>query len=111
MFDHESSSRGQTSAPARHHQPEAPLPPAAPALPPPAPAVLIAAVAVFVANCSASEPDEKDVVVLTPSNFDETIQNSKNVLVEFYSPWCPAVVSRDVVVGPADVCPAVVVCA
>jgi thiol:disulfide interchange protein len=49
---------------------------------------LIATVAVFVANCSASEPDEKDVVVLTPSNFDETIQNSKNVLVEFYAPWC-----------------------
>ena len=29
-----------------------------------------------------------DVVVLTPSNFDSVVDGSKNVLVEFYAPWC-----------------------
>ncbi len=32
--------------------------------------------------------DEKDVVVLTPDNFESTISGNKNVLVEFYAPWC-----------------------
>ncbi|TMW63242.1 hypothetical protein Poli38472_002183 [Pythium oligandrum] len=29
-----------------------------------------------------------DVVVLTPDNFDTVVDGSKNVLVEFYAPWC-----------------------
>ncbi len=29
-----------------------------------------------------------EVVVLTPSNFDSVVDGSKNVLVEFYAPWC-----------------------
>ncbi|EQC36890.1 hypothetical protein SDRG_05719 [Saprolegnia diclina VS20] len=29
-----------------------------------------------------------DVVVLTPENFDDVVDGSKNVLVEFYAPWC-----------------------
>ncbi|KNA13611.1 hypothetical protein SOVF_115100 [Spinacia oleracea] len=32
--------------------------------------------------------DEKDVVVLTKTNFDEFINNNKYVMVEFYAPWC-----------------------
>ncbi len=53
------------------------------------------ALAVLVALCSASgddvdvgDVDEKDVLVLTPENFDKTISGNKNVLVEFYAPWC-----------------------
>ncbi|KAJ3373457.1 hypothetical protein HDU91_000072 [Kappamyces sp. JEL0680] len=29
-----------------------------------------------------------DVVTLTPANFDKVVDGSKNVLVEFYAPWC-----------------------
>ena len=33
--------------------------------------------------------DEKDVVVLTDSNFEKTVINSDEMwLVEFYAPWC-----------------------
>jgi thiol-disulfide isomerase/thioredoxin len=52
------------------------------------------ALAVLIACCSAAggdvsgDVDEKDVVVLTPENFDKTISDNKNVLVEFYAPWC-----------------------
>jgi thiol-disulfide isomerase/thioredoxin len=37
---------------------------------------------------SASEIDEKDVVVLGGSNFTDLVNNNKFVLVEFYAPWC-----------------------
>ena len=41
------------------------------------------------AGGSSGDPDEKDVIVLTDSNFDETVLNSKDMwLVEFYAPWC-----------------------
>jgi len=29
-----------------------------------------------------------DVTVLTPANFDEIVNSEKDVLVEFYAPWC-----------------------
>ncbi|XP_048497202.1 protein disulfide isomerase-like 1-3 isoform X2 [Beta vulgaris subsp. vulgaris] len=31
---------------------------------------------------------EKDVVVLNKTNFDEFISNTKNIMVQFYAPWC-----------------------
>lgn len=35
------------------------------------------------------EVDESDVVVLTPDNFEEVVKSgNKNVMVEFYAPWC-----------------------
>jgi len=37
----------------------------------------------------AGKGGASDVVVLTPSNFDEIVKDkTKNVLVEFYAPWC-----------------------
>ncbi len=44
---------------------------------------LALAVLALVACAAAS-----DVVILTESNFDETIKNNPNVLVEFFAPWC-----------------------
>lgn len=32
--------------------------------------------------------EESDVVELTSANFDEVVQNTPNILVEFYAPWC-----------------------
>jgi thiol-disulfide isomerase/thioredoxin len=37
---------------------------------------------------SASEIDEKDVVVLGGSNFTDLVNSNKFVLVEFYALWC-----------------------
>ncbi|KAL3701898.1 hypothetical protein R1sor_019920 [Riccia sorocarpa] len=34
------------------------------------------------------EVDEKDVVILSSSNFTEVIKHNSYVLVEFYAPWC-----------------------
>jgi protein disulfide-isomerase A6 len=45
--------------------------------------VLGMAAAALAAVASAS-----DVVVLTPDNFADVVDGSKNVLVEFYAPWC-----------------------
>lgn len=32
--------------------------------------------------------DDSDVIVLTPANFTETVNTHKQILVEFYAPWC-----------------------
>ena len=38
---------------------------------------------------SSRPATDKDVVVLTQSNFDELVLGSKDIwLVEFYAPWC-----------------------
>ena len=38
---------------------------------------------------SSGSASDKDVVVLTDSNFDEVVLGSKDIwLVEFYAPWC-----------------------
>jgi len=39
-------------------------------------------------GADSADVDEKDVLVLTPENFESTISSNKNVLVEFYAPWC-----------------------
>ena len=52
----------------------------------------VAVLAVLIVLCSAAggdiaaNVDEKDVVVLTPDNFETTISSNKFVLVEFYAP-------------------------
>lgn len=35
-----------------------------------------------------SFPHQAAVVVLTPANFDQIVDGTQNVLVEFYAPWC-----------------------
>eukprot|EP00798_Chlamydomonas_sp_ICE-L_P013196 gene13196-19030_t len=42
----------------------------------------------IIAYADEAEVDEKDVVVLTTSNFDELVSKSKYALIEFYAPWC-----------------------
>ncbi len=46
------------------------------------------AAAILFVGCCAADVDEKDVVVLTPKNFDDVTSKNKHVLVEFYAPWC-----------------------
>jgi protein disulfide-isomerase A1 len=42
-----------------------------------------------VAEEQEEEPvDEKDVLVLTDSTFDDAIKQNQYILVEFYAPWC-----------------------
>jgi protein disulfide-isomerase A1 len=51
-------------------------------------AVVVLAVLYLTVAVSASEIDEKDVVVLGGSNFTDLVNSNKFVLVEFYAPWC-----------------------
>ena len=51
-------------------------------------AVVLLAVLYVTVAASASDIDEKDVVVLGGSNFTDTVSSNKFVLVEFYAPWC-----------------------
>jgi protein disulfide-isomerase A1 len=51
-------------------------------------ALLTLAVCLLAASASAQDVDEKDVIVLTDSNFEETVGKYEKILVEFYAPWC-----------------------
>lgn len=35
-------------------------------------------------------PNDGPVTVLTTNNFDEIVALGKNVMIEFYAPWCAA---------------------
>ena len=38
----------------------------------------------------APVPNDGPVTVLTATNFDEIVVLGKNVMIEFYAPWCAA---------------------
>lgn len=42
----------------------------------------------FLAATTSAFPEEDDVVVLTPDNFDAFIAETPTTLIEFYAPWC-----------------------
>jgi hypothetical protein len=48
---------------------------------------LLASLAVTGYVAAAAYPEEEDVVVLDPSNFDLFIKEHPISLVEFYAPW------------------------
>ena len=47
-------------------------------------------------GADSADVDEKDVLVLTPENFDSTISSKKHVLVEFYAPWCGKIRTKSI---------------
>ena len=42
----------------------------------------------FVALFAVLSVASANVVILTPDNFDSVVDGSKNVLIEFFAPWC-----------------------
>lgn len=51
-------------------------------------AAVLAACLLVLVSAMASEDGPSDVVVLDASNFDDVVGKDKDVLVEFYAPWC-----------------------
>lgn len=45
-------------------------------------------VAAVLACAVLAKEADGDVLVLTTSSFDDALKDHKNVLVEFYAPWC-----------------------
>ncbi|KAI8426089.1 hypothetical protein MSG28_005048 [Choristoneura fumiferana] len=50
--------------------------------------LLTVAIALLGAALGDDVPTEENVLVLSKSNFDATIQSTSYILVEFYAPWC-----------------------
>lgn len=46
--------------------------------------LLAVLLALFAFTCVSAS----DVVILTPDNFDDVVDGSKNVFIEFFAPWC-----------------------
>ena len=51
-------------------------------------ATLVALIALILLAGSSSLVAASDVLVLNDANFDTTVGKDRNVLVEFYAPWC-----------------------